>query len=49
MQQRITMGEIISRTKIEANLIIKVDSISLMRSQLTRAGAIYTCLGSVDL
>jgi 2'-5' RNA ligase len=47
--QRQNMGELIANTKIESNLVIRVDSISLMRSQLTRSGAIYNCLVSIDL
>ena len=48
-EARQSLGEIITKTKIESNLIIKVNSISLIRSQLTRAGAIYTRLCSVEL
>jgi RNA 2',3'-cyclic 3'-phosphodiesterase len=48
--ERQTLGETISRTKIETNLMIEVNSVSLMRSQLTRAGAIYTrlCLAQLN-
>ncbi len=48
-EQRQILGEAIIKTKIESNLIIKVASISLMRSQLTPSGAIYTKLHSVKL
>jgi len=48
-QQRQFMGEMIAKTEIESKLVIKVDSLSLMRSQLMRTGAIYSCLHSVDL
>jgi RNA 2',3'-cyclic 3'-phosphodiesterase len=47
--QRQALGEIVTKTQIEPNLSIKVNSISLMRSQLTPAGAIYTRLRSVEL
>lgn len=41
-------GELITGTRFEAG-IIKVTAISLMRSQLTRAGAIYSRIGSAKL
>jgi 2'-5' RNA ligase len=47
--ERQKMGEIIAKTEIETNMIIQVSSISLMRSQLTRNGAIYTRLSSIGL
>jgi 2'-5' RNA ligase len=46
---RQALGEKIADAKIESNLVIKVTSVSLMRSQLTRAGAIYTCLHPIEL
>jgi 2'-5' RNA ligase len=49
LQQRQTIGDIIAKAEIESNLLIKVESLSLMRSQLTRSGAIYSCLSSVHL
>lgn len=48
-QERQSLGETIAKIKIESNLIIKVDFVNLMRSQLTRTGAIYTCLSSIML
>jgi RNA 2',3'-cyclic 3'-phosphodiesterase len=48
-QIRQSLGEKISLNKIESKSIIRVDSISLMRSELTRSGAIYTRLCSVEL
>jgi RNA 2',3'-cyclic 3'-phosphodiesterase len=47
--QRQTLGEAISKTKFESQMIIQVRCLSLMKSQLTRAGAIYSCLSSVEL
>ncbi len=49
LQQRQNLGEIIAKAEIEPNLIIKVEYLSLMRSQLSRSGAIYSCLSSVHL
>ena len=46
-QQR--LGQLIASTKFEAVSTIEVDSINLMRSQLTREGAIYSRLSSVEL
>jgi 2'-5' RNA ligase len=47
--QRQALGEIVAKTQTELNLGIKVNSISLMRSQLTPKGAIYTRLCSAQL
>lgn len=47
--ERHTLGETISRTKIEAGFMIEVNSVSLMRSQLTRSGAVYTRLYLAEL
>ena len=49
MSERQALGELINRTKIEKSLNIEVKSINLMRSDLTRTGARYTLLGSVEL
>ncbi|MFC1864718.1 RNA 2',3'-cyclic phosphodiesterase [Chloroflexota bacterium] len=46
-QQR--FGQLIAGTRFEAGTIIKVDAISLMRSELTREGAIYSRISSVKL
>ncbi|MFC1993528.1 RNA 2',3'-cyclic phosphodiesterase [Chloroflexota bacterium] len=43
------LGQLIADTRFEANTAIEVDAISLMKSQLTREGAIYTRIGSVGL
>jgi RNA 2',3'-cyclic 3'-phosphodiesterase len=48
-EQRQFLGELVTATQIKLNLNIKITSISLMRSQLTPAGAIYTRLRSVEL
>jgi RNA 2',3'-cyclic 3'-phosphodiesterase len=47
--QRQTIGEAISRQILESGLMINVDSISLMKSLLTPAGAVYTELASIKL
>jgi 2'-5' RNA ligase len=47
--QRQALGEIISRTTLEPTLPIKVDAVNLMRSVLTRSGAIYTRLSAIEL
>jgi RNA 2',3'-cyclic 3'-phosphodiesterase len=48
-QSQQSLGDLISRTQIEADYRVPVSSISLMKSQLTRAGAVYTRLASIDL
>jgi len=47
--ERQRFGQLIASTKFEAIYTIKVDSVNLMRSQLTREGAIYSRLSSVGL
>ncbi|MCL0046397.1 RNA 2',3'-cyclic phosphodiesterase [Dehalococcoidales bacterium] len=47
--ERQRFGQLIASTKFEAAYTIKVDSISLMRSQLTREGAIYRRISLVRL
>ena len=47
--ERQEMGDIIINTKIESDLLIQVNTIHLIKSQLTRGGAIYTRLCSVEL
>ena len=47
--ERERLGQLIAGTKFETVHTIKVDSINLMRSQLTREGAIYSRLSSVEL
>jgi 2'-5' RNA ligase len=44
-----SFGELVGSTIFEDKYHVKVESISLMRSQLTPAGAIYTCLSLVGL
>jgi 2'-5' RNA ligase len=48
-QERQYLGEILGKTNIDSNLVIDVSSFSLIRSELTRAGAVYTPLCSVEL
>jgi len=47
--ERERFGQLIANTRFEAVHTIRVDSINLMRSQLTREGAIYSQLSSVAL
>ena len=47
--ERQRFGQLIVGSEFEAAYSIKVDSISLMRSQLTREGAIYSRISSVGL
>ncbi len=47
--ERQRFGQLIAGIKFEALYTIKVDSINLMRSQLTREGAIYNQISSVGL
>jgi 2'-5' RNA ligase len=48
-QDRRSFGELVLSTIFEDKYHIKVEAISLMRSQLTPSGAIYTCLSMVRL
>ena len=47
--ERQKFGQLIAGTKLEAVYTIEVTSINLMRSQLTREGAIYSQISSVGL
>ena len=47
--ERQRFGQLIAGTKFEAAYTIEVDAISLMRSQLTREGAIYSRISSIGL
>ena len=47
--ERRSFGELVGSTIFEDKYHIKVEAIRLMRSQLTPAGAIYTCLSAVGL
>ena len=47
--ERESFGQLIANTHFEMVYTIEVDSINLMRSQLTREGAIYSRLSSVEL
>ena len=47
--ERQRFGQLIASTKFEAAYTIEVDAINLMRSQLTREGAIYSRISSVRL
>ena len=47
--ERQRFGQLIADTKFEAAYSFQVDAINLMRSQLTREGAIYSQISSVQL
>jgi len=47
--ERSDFGELVGSTIFKDKYNIEVKAISLMRSQLTPAGAIYTCLKTVEL
>ena len=49
LAERQRFGQLITGTRFEAANDIKVNAISLMRSQLTREGAIYSRISSVGL
>ncbi len=49
LDERQRLGQLIASTRFEATYTIKVDAISLMRSQLTREGAIYNRISLVKL
>jgi 2'-5' RNA ligase len=48
-EERQRFGELIAGTKFEPSYSIKVDALILMKSQLTREGAIYSKLSSAEL
>jgi len=47
--ERAKFGELVGSVAFEGRYRVDVDAIRLMRSQLTPAGAIYTCLSAVGL
>lgn len=47
--ERQRFGQLIADTRFEADFVFEVDAVSLMRSQLTREGAIYSQINSVAL
>ena len=47
--ERQRLGELIVSTRFETAYTIEVDAINLMRSQLTREGAIYSRISSIGL
>jgi 2'-5' RNA ligase len=49
LEERQRFGQLIVGTKFEAVYVIEVDTISLMRSQLTSEGAIYSRISLVGL
>jgi len=49
LDERQSFGQLIATTRFGATYTIKVDAISLMKSQLTREGAIYSRISSVGL
>jgi 2'-5' RNA ligase len=49
LDERQSLGQLIASTSFDTVYAINVDSVHLMRSQLTREGAIYSRIGSVKL
>ncbi len=49
LEERQKFGQLIASTRFEAAHTIKVEAINLMRSQLTREGAIYSLISSARL
>jgi len=49
LDERQRFGQLIASTKFETTSAIEVDAVNLMRSQLTREGAIYSQISSVKL
>ena len=49
LDERQRFGQLIANTKFDTAYTIEVDAISLMRSQLTREGAIYSRISSAKL
>ena len=49
LDERQRLGQLIASTKFEATYTFEVNAINLMRSQLTREGAIYSQISSVGL
>jgi len=49
LDERQRFGQLIANTKFETAFTLEVEAISLMRSQLTREGAIYSRISSVKL
>jgi 2'-5' RNA ligase len=47
--ERRSFGELVGSTTFEDKYPVEVEAVRLMRSQLTPAGAIYTCLSAVGL
>jgi len=47
--ERQSLGHLIASTRFEAVYSIEVDSIQMMRSQLTREGAVYSRISSIRL
>jgi 2'-5' RNA ligase len=47
--ERRSFGELVDSTTFEDKYPVEVEAVRLMRSQLTPAGAIYTCLSVIGL
>jgi 2'-5' RNA ligase len=47
--ERRSFGELVDSTIFEDKYPVDVEAVRLMRSQLTPAGAIYTCLSVIGL
>jgi 2'-5' RNA ligase len=49
LPERRSFGELVGSAAFEDKYPIEVEAVRLMRSQLTPAGALYTCLSVVGL
>ena len=48
-QERESLGQLVTETRLDTAQSFSVDSVKLMKSQLTPEGPIYTCLSSAPL
>jgi 2'-5' RNA ligase len=48
-EERRDLGQLVASTRFETKCSLEVDSVQLMRSQLTREGAIYSRISSITL
>ena len=48
-EERIKLGQLIAETPFVSDTPLDINHVNLMKSQLTRNGPIYTCIGTVKL
>ena len=48
-QEREKLGQLVTETELDTTQSFSVDSVKLIKSQLTREGPIYTCISSAPL